>query len=74
MAKTKPTPVKMSADERRWQVEDALRTLQRAEQIKRDGGLMKDVKKAAMDLNKMVFGGEPKSSSKLMSKPTPKKK
>jgi len=72
MAKTKPTPIKMSADERRWQVEDALRTLQRAEQIKKDGGLMKDVKKAAMDLNKMVFGGTPKTGA--TPKATTKKK
>jgi hypothetical protein len=72
MAKSKPTTIKMSSEDtkrqRQWEVEDAMRTLQRAEQIKRDGGMMRDIKKAAMDLNKLVMGGPTKS------KPTPKKK
>jgi hypothetical protein len=35
------------AEERKWQIQSALSTLQRAEEIKNDASLMKDVKKAA---------------------------
>ena len=44
--------------ERQWQIEDAMRTLQRAEAIRNDKNLMSDVKKAALSLNKMVMGGQ----------------
>ncbi len=37
------------ADDRKWQVEDALRTLNRAEEIRRDRGMMRDVKKLATE-------------------------
>lgn len=65
MAKTKSTPsIKFTQEDKRWKVEDALRTLQRAEAIKKDASLMKDVKKAALDLNKMVFGENSTSKNK----------
>lgn len=35
------------AEERKWQIQSALSTLQRAEEIKNDISLMRDVKKAA---------------------------
>jgi hypothetical protein len=58
MARTKPTPVvKMSSEEKRWRTEDAMRTLQRAAEIQKDAGLMRDVKKATTELNKLVMGG-----------------
>jgi hypothetical protein len=44
--------------ERRYEVEDAMRTLTRAEEIKRDAKLMKDVRELASDL-KRVVGREP---------------
>jgi hypothetical protein len=57
---------KMSAEDvkrnRQYEVEDAIRVLQRSEQIKSDRALMSDVKKAAAELQKVV------------GKPTPKKK
>ena len=68
MSKTKPTPIKMSKEEMRWRTEDDLRTLQRAGEIQSDKSRMNAVKKAAMDLNKLVMGGITKS------KPTTKKK
>lgn len=37
------------ARERRYRAEDALRALERAEECKRDSGLMKDVKKLAAE-------------------------
>ena len=64
MAK-KPT---ISKEEMRWRTEDDLRTLQRAGEIQQDKSRMAAVKKAAMDLNKLVMGGPAKA------KPTPKKK
>jgi len=68
MAKLKPTPIKMSADERRWRTEDDLRILQRAGEIQSDAARMRAVQKAAADLNKLVMGGATKS------KPSNKKK
>lgn len=54
----KSTQPRMSAEqkkqEREWQVRDAMSTLQRAEQIKRDPSLMKEVKKSASELVKAV--------------------
>lgn len=58
--------------ERQWQVEDAMRTLQRAEAIRSDAKLMGDVKKSMMDLQKMVMGGQPKPAKPAMSKPVAK--
>lgn len=51
----KPASVK---PDRRYEVEDALRTLARAEQIKRDDKLMADVRVLTKDL-KRVAGREP---------------
>lgn len=54
--KQKPVPVKIVGDrpdypsmktDRKYEAQDALRTLQRAEEIKRDRGLMKIVKSEA---------------------------
>jgi len=62
MAKSKKstpklTPVKTNkSEERRWQVESAISTLQRAEQIRKDAALMRDVKKSVMDLEKSIMG------------------
>ena len=53
-----------SKEERRWQVEDALRTLQRADQIRKDPKLMSDVKTSISNLQKMAFGGQTPSRSK----------
>ena len=65
MAKTKPTPMKMSSEEKRWRTEDAMRTLQSAAEIQKDAGLMRDVKKATTELNKLVMGGTlPKTTAK----------
>lgn len=54
----------MSKEEQRWQVEDALRTLQRAEEIRKDSKLMAGVKKSITNLQKMAFGGSPKPTKK----------
>lgn len=55
---------KMSAEDikrnRQYEVEEAMRVLQRAEQIKSDRGLMSGVKKAAADLQKVVGKATPK--------------
>jgi len=45
-------------DRRRYEVEDAMRTLVRAEQIRKDPKLMDDVRVLATDLKK-VAGREP---------------
>lgn len=37
----------MMERERKWEVEDALRTMQRAKELEKDKGLMRDVKKLA---------------------------
>jgi len=46
-------PIK-SAQDRQWEIEDALRTLQRAETIRKDKFLMGGVKKSVQSLNKMI--------------------
>ncbi len=66
MAKLKPTPIKMSKEEKRWRTEDDLRTLQRAGEIQQDASRMNAVRQAAMDLNKLVMGG--KTTSKTTKK------
>jgi len=55
----------ISGPDRQWEIDDAVRTLQRAEAIKKDKFLMGGVKKSIVDLNKMAFGGS--------TKPTPRK-
>ncbi|MEK6883498.1 MAG: hypothetical protein AABY22_27975 [Nanoarchaeota archaeon] len=45
---SKPTK-DMIERERKYEIEDALRTLQRAEELKKDKTLMRDVKKAAKE-------------------------
>jgi hypothetical protein len=60
MAKiSKPT---MSKQERQWEIEDALRTLQRAEEIRKNSQLMSGVKQSITNLQKMAFGGPVKKS------------
>lgn len=36
-------------DDRKWRAEDALRTLQRAEEVRNDSGLMKDVERCRQE-------------------------
>lgn len=56
------------AQERKWQIESALSTLQRAEEIKNDTSLMRDVKKAAATeakrLQNLANGGSIMSSAR----------
>jgi len=54
----------VNKEERRWQVEDALRTLQRAEEIRKDSKLMNEVKTSINNLQKMAFGGSRTTSKK----------
>jgi hypothetical protein len=66
MAKSK---VILSSPDKQWEIEDAMRTLQRAEAIRKDKALMGGVKKSMDSLNKMMFGGTPKApAKKTMSK------
>ena len=44
----------VAKEQRRYEVEDAMRTLTRAEQIRRDPKLMADVRTLATDLKKVV--------------------
>ena len=43
-----PAP-RVSADEKRWRAEDALRTIARAAEHQKNPGLMRDVRKVAVD-------------------------
>lgn len=63
MASNKKT-ISPAAQERQWQVEDAIRTLQRAEQIRKDGKLMGEVKSSINSLQKMAFGGSTNKPTK----------
>lgn len=58
------------AEERKWQIQSALSTLQRAEEIKNDTSLMRDVKKAAgleaKRLQTLANGGSVMSAPKKM--------
>lgn len=58
--------IKMSTaqakQERQWQVDNALSTLQRADQIKKDKPLMAQVRKAASELQRAV--GQPSRTPK----------
>jgi hypothetical protein len=65
MAKIKTT---LSGPDRQWEIEDAMRTLQRAEAIRKDKALMGGVKKSMDSLNKMMFGGSPKPTVKTTKK------
>lgn len=56
-------PVISKAD-RQWEIDDAMRTLQRAEAIKKDKFLMGGVKQSINNLNKMVSGGSTKGKKK----------
>lgn len=60
MASTKAAEPTQSAEGRRWEVEDAVRTLSRAEQIKSDPKLMKDVRVLAKDLQRVVEKASPR--------------
>jgi len=59
------------AEERKWQIQSALSTLQRAEEIKNDTSLMRDVKKAAgleaKRLQTLANGGSIMSAPKKMA-------
>jgi hypothetical protein len=62
-------PARMSGEDRRWRAEDAIRTLTRAEEIRGDKGLMRDVARHAQQQAaalKKVAGGA--SSSKPAGK------
>jgi len=65
MAKSKVT---LSGPDRQWEIEDAMRTLQRAEAIRKDKALMGGVKKSMDSLNKMMFGGSTKPTVKTTKK------
>jgi hypothetical protein len=57
MAKAKKatgTAPQMSGMDRKWQVEEALRTLQRAEEVKQDPKMMRDVQQLARDQRKAL--------------------
>jgi len=56
--------ISISKPDRQWEIDDAVRTLQRAEAIKKDKFLMGGVKKSISDLNKMAFGGTTKTTPK----------
>ncbi len=64
MKKSKPTAIKMSKEEMRWRTEDDMRTLQRANEIQQDKTRMSALKKATMDLNKLVMGGSINKTTK----------
>lgn len=44
------------SEERKWQIESAISTLKRADEIRKDASLMRDVKKSVMDLEKSIMG------------------
>jgi hypothetical protein len=44
-----PTTSSMVDEDKMWKAEDALRTLQRAEEVRNDHGLMKDVERCRQD-------------------------
>ena len=60
---------KKSPMERQWEIDDAIRTLQRAETIRQDPKLMGEVKKSMSKLQNIIMGPEVK-----MAKPKPKPK
>lgn len=64
----KKSKVTLSGPDRQWEIEDAMRTLQRAETIRKDKALMGGVKKSMDSLNKMMFGGSTKPTVKTTKK------
>jgi hypothetical protein len=64
----KKTKVVLSGPDRQWEIEDAMRTLQRAEAIRKDKALMGGVKKSMDSLNKLMFGGTTKATVKKITK------
>jgi hypothetical protein len=64
MAKKTNKAVIMPKPDRQWEIDDAVRTLQRAQSIQKDKFLMSGVKKAAQDLNKMLYGRSAKPTKK----------
>jgi hypothetical protein len=64
-------PQNMKAEERKWEIQSALSTLQRAEEIKSNSSLMKDVKKAAgleaKRLQTLANGGSVMSAPRKMA-------
>jgi hypothetical protein len=68
----RPAP---SAEERRYRAEDAMRTLQRAEEIKGDKGLMADVKAHAQKqvaVISKIAGKKPNAPDRPTRKPKAK--
>jgi hypothetical protein len=67
----KPSKTEM----RKWEVESALSTLQRAEEIKKNASLMRDVRKAAKSQadSLMKLGGAV-TSKKTITRKSPSKK
>lgn len=63
----------MAKQERQWQIDDAMRILKRAEEIRQDGKLMGDVKKSMESLNKVLMGGAMKPAAPKVMKPVAKK-
>ena len=47
-----------------WEVNDAMHTLKRADEIRKNPTLMGEVKKSVANLSKMVSGGSVKSTGK----------
>jgi hypothetical protein len=73
MAKPKLSTPRKSPMERQWEIEDAVRTLQRAETIRSDKKLMGEVKKSMSKIQSIVMGPEAKMA-KPKTKPKPKMK
>lgn len=51
------TKIKISPADRQWEIDDAVRTLKRAEDIRQDKFLMGGVKKSIDSMHKMMYGG-----------------
>lgn len=65
MARKTIGPAAMSpASDRKWEARNALDTLRRAEEIKSDRGLMRDVKREAMSQQKALAKVTGRSSRK----------
>ena len=45
-----------AAQEKKWQVQSAVETLKRADEIRKDRNMMKDVKNHVTELHKTVIG------------------
>jgi hypothetical protein len=65
----------LSTEQHKWQTEDALRTITRAEEIKTDRKLMQDVKRLATQqqktLSRVVGGAGAKPAANVSSKSPP---